>query len=55
MSKKDYDLRYQKENVKRVYLTLSKVNDRDIIEWLDRQSNKNGAIKTVIREKIKGE
>lgn len=27
-------------------------NDRDVIEWLNRQSNKQGAIKQVIREYI---
>ena len=49
MSKKDYDLKYQKENVKRIYLTLNKEHDKDIIEWLESVDNVNGTIKQVLR------
>ena len=33
-----------------VYLKLHQVNDKDIIERLDNQSNKQGYIKRLIRE-----
>lgn len=33
-----------------VYLKLHQVNDKDIIERLDKQSNKQGYIKRLIRE-----
>lgn len=55
MRKSDYDRNYMKQNCKVYRLQLNKENDKDIIEWLDRQTNKNGAIKTVLREKIKAE
>lgn len=53
MSKKDYDLKYQKENIKRVYLTLNKEHDKDIIEYLDSLDNVNGEIKEVLRMRAK--
>ena len=55
MSKKDYDLNYQKENCKQIKLQLNKEKDKDIIQWLESQSNVNGTLKQLIREKIKGE
>ena len=53
MSKKDYDLKYQKENIKRVYLTLNKEHDKDIIEYLDSLDNVNKEIKEVLRMRAK--
>lgn len=53
MSKKDYDLKYQKANIKRVYLTLNKEHDKDIIEYLDSLGNVNGEIKEVLRMRAK--
>lgn len=35
-----------------VYLKLHQVNDKDIIERLDKQSNKQGYIKRLIREDV---
>ena len=35
-----------------IYLKLHKVNDKDIIERLDKQSNKQGYIKRLIREDV---
>lgn len=55
MSKKDYDLKYQKANIKRVYLTLNKERDKDIIEFLGKQNNVNGTLKSLIRREINGE
>lgn len=53
MSKKDYDLKYQKANIKRVYLTLNKEHDKDIIALLEQQKNVNGFLKELLREHIK--
>ena len=53
MSKKDYDLNYQKNNIKRVYLTLNKEHDKDIIEYIDSLDNVNGEIKEVLRMRAK--
>ena len=53
MSKKDYDLKYQKNNIKRVYLALNKEHDKDIIEYLDSLDNVNGEIKEVLRMRAK--
>ena len=53
MSKKDYDLKYQKNNIKRVYLTLNKTHDKDIIEYLDSLDNVNKEIKEVLRMRAK--
>ena len=55
MSKKDYDLKYQKNNIKRVYLTLNKERDKDIIEFLGKQNNVNGTLKSLIRREMNGE
>lgn len=54
MSKKDYDLKYQKANIKRVYLTLNKERDKDIIEFLEKQNNVNGTLKSLIRREMNG-
>lgn len=54
MSKKDYDLKYQKANIKRVYLTLNKERDKDIIEFLGKQNNVNGTLKSLIRRDMNG-
>ena len=44
--------RYDRKNCVGVYLKLNKVYDRDILEWLDRQGNKQGAIKVLIRANL---
>jgi len=38
--------------VERFTLQLHDKNDADIVEYLNRQSNKNGAIKMALREQI---
>lgn len=40
---------YQKENLQRIYLKLSRIHESDLIEHLDRQPNKQGYIKDLIR------
>lgn len=44
--------RYDKENTKRFMMKLNVKYDADILEWLDHQANKQGAIKELIRKRI---
>lgn len=44
--------RYDKENTMRVSLKLNKKHDADILEYLDKSGNKQGAIKDALREKM---
>ena len=55
MRKSDYDREFMKKNCKQIKLQLNKEKDKDIIQWLESQSNVNGTLKQLIREKIKGE
>lgn len=45
--------KYHKKNGKQYHLWLHRENDADIIAWLDKQANKQGAIKQLIRAEIK--
>lgn len=45
--------RYQKKNVIQLNIRLNKKTDADIIAALESVSNKQGLIKSLIREKIK--
>lgn len=42
--------KYDKDNTVQVKLKLNKKTDADIIDYLSRQENKQGFIKTIIRE-----
>lgn len=42
--------KYDKNNTQHISLKLNKNTDSDIIEWLDRQSSKQGAIKNAIKK-----
>ena len=54
MKKKSiYDQDYYKRNIRRIVLNLNKETDRDIIEYLGNQTNVQGTLKSLIREKIK--
>lgn len=44
--------RYDRENTVRVAIKLNKKTDTDILEQLDRQDNKQGYIKALIRADI---
>lgn len=44
--------RYQKENIQRVAVKLNRVHDADILEHLEKQPNKQGYIKALIRADI---
>lgn len=45
--------KYDRNNTTRVYLKLNNKTDADILDWLDNQSSKQGAIKDAIREQLK--
>lgn len=45
--------KYDKNNTTRVYLKLNNKTDADILDWLDSQNSKQGAIKDAIREQLK--
>jgi len=45
--------RYDKENTVRTNIKLNKKTDADIIEFLEKSGNKQGAIKAALREYIK--
>ena len=42
--------KYDKDNTVQLKLKLNKKTDADIIDYLSRQENKQGFIKTIIRE-----
>lgn len=48
----EYVNEFQKANYKAVNIRLHKEYDKDIIEHLEKQKNKQGYIKEVLREKI---
>lgn len=53
---KAYIAEYDKENTQRVAVKLNKIHDADILEQLEKQTNKQGYIKALIRADIeKGE
>ena len=45
--------KWESKAVKRISVKLHKVNDADILDYLNRQKNKNGAIKNALRLAIK--
>lgn len=50
--KSAYDQDYMKNNIKVVQIGLNRTHDADIINHLDKQPNKSGYIKTLIRKDI---
>ncbi len=53
VNKRKYINEYNKTNMKDVILHLHKTNDADIIQMLSIVPNKNGYIKSLIRQDIK--
>ena len=47
--KSAYDQQYAKDKLQQIRLTLNKDHDTDLIAWLDRQPNKQGYLKQLIR------
>lgn len=52
-AQKAAEKRYNDKNVYYQRVKLNKQTDKDIIDWINEQENKNGAIKAAIREQIK--
>lgn len=50
MNKKEYDIKYVKENCKQFKLLLNNEKDKDIILYLNSLSNRNGYLKSLIRK-----
>lgn len=46
--------RYDAENTRQIKMKLNIKTDADILQWLDAQENKQGAIKAAIRKEIGG-
>lgn len=46
------NMKYDKENTVRVAFAINKNTESDILEWLNKQDNKNGYIKSLIRSDI---
>lgn len=44
--------KYDQQNTRQVMMKLNIKTDADILQWLDAQGNKQGAIKQAIRDKI---
>ena len=44
---------YRKQHIRRIAVNLSRIHDADILEHLEKQQNKQGYIKALIRADIK--
>jgi len=49
-SKAAYDMQYAKEKLQQIRFTLNKTKDADLIEWLNKQGNKQGYLKELVRK-----
>lgn len=52
-AKKRADAKYDKDHTVQIKMKLNKVTDAEIIDWLNAQPNKQGAIKDLIKREIK--
>lgn len=50
--KSEYDIQFQKDNIKQIKFNFNKVNDKDILDHLAKQENRQGYIKDLIRKDI---
>lgn len=53
-SKAAYDMQYAKENLQQIKFTLNKRTDADLLEWLNKQENKQKYMKELIRKDMTG-
>ena len=54
MNKKaEYDIQFQKDNIKQIKFNFNKINDKDILDHLAKQENRQGYIKELNRKDIK--
>ena len=44
-----YVQQYIKDNIRQIRFTLNQKTEKDLIEWMDQQTNKQGYIKALIR------
>lgn len=51
--KYEYDKNYAKEKLQQIKLSLNKETDAELISWIEKQQNKQGYIKMLIREDMK--
>lgn len=47
--------KYDAQNTRQIKMKLNLTTDADILDWLDAQENKQGAIKEAIRARISDE
>ncbi len=45
--------KYKQKNIKQIKIDFNKVTEADLIEWLEKQPNKAGLIKRLLREEMK--
>lgn len=55
MGKKEYDLKYHRENCRQVKFALNKEIDKDIISFLETKKPIQTYLKALLREEIKKE
>ena len=49
-NKKAYDLKYEKNNMRQVKLNINRKTEADLLEWIEKQDNIQGYIKSLIRK-----
>ena len=52
-NKKEYDEKYQKQNIRQIKLNMNRKTEPEILEWLEKQDNIQGYIKKIIKEDMK--
>jgi hypothetical protein len=52
-NKKEYDIEFNRKNYRRVEIRLNINTEHHLIAWLEKQSNKQGYIKSLIEQDIK--
>lgn len=55
MGKYNPQEKYDAKNTRQIRLKLNLNTDKDILEWLEKRPNKQGAIKALIRDAIEAE
>ena len=55
MNKKEYDIQYAKQKIKRIPFDLNRETDKDIISHLEKKKPVQAYLKSLIRKDMKGE
>lgn len=45
-----YNEDYQKENIRRIVLKLNRRTDKEVLEWIEKQTNASGYLKELIKK-----